>query len=67
MLHANEKIIKNKVGLLNLAQELGNLSKACCIMGYSRETFYRYQEAVEARCDAQTSIITSLSPANHPF
>src|SRR3990167_5635964 len=48
MLHSNEKIIKNKVGLINLAQELGNVSKACKIMGYSRETFYRYQEAVES-------------------
>lgn len=46
MLHTNEKVIKNKVGLINLAQELGNISKACKIMGYSRETFYRYQEAV---------------------
>jgi transposase InsO family protein len=46
MLHTNEKIIKNKVGLINLAQELGNISRACKIMGYSRETFYRYQEAV---------------------
>lgn len=46
MLHTNEKIIKNKVGLINLAQELGNISKACKIMGYSRETFYRYQEAI---------------------
>lgn len=46
MLHSNEKIIRNKVGLLNLAQELGNVSRACKIMGYSRETFYRYQEAV---------------------
>lgn len=47
MLHSNEKIIRNKVGLINLAQELGNISKACKILGYSRETFYRYQEAVE--------------------
>jgi len=46
MLHSNEKIIRNKVGLMNLAEELGNVSKACRIMGYSRETFYRYQEAV---------------------
>jgi transposase InsO family protein len=46
VLHSNEKIIRNKVGLLNLAQELGNVSRACKIMGYSRETFYRYQEAV---------------------
>jgi len=46
VLHTTEKIIKNKVGLLNLAEELGNISKACRVMGYSRETFYRYQEAV---------------------
>lgn len=47
MLHTNEKIIKNKVGLLNLAEELQNISKACKIMGFSRETFYRYQRAVQ--------------------
>ena len=33
MLHTNEKIIKPKVGLLNLAEELGNVSKACQVMG----------------------------------
>jgi transposase InsO family protein len=48
MLHSNEKVIKHKVGLLNLAQELGNVSKACKIMGLSRDTFYRYQTAVDA-------------------
>jgi hypothetical protein len=32
---------------LNLADEPGNLSKACKIMGLSRDTFYRYQKAVE--------------------
>jgi transposase len=47
MLHTTEKVIKNKVGLLNLAQELDNVSKACKIMGFSRETFYRYKRAVE--------------------
>lgn len=47
MYHTNERIIKNKVGLLNLAEELGNISKACKVMGFSRETFYRYQKAVE--------------------
>jgi len=48
MLNTNEKIIKHKVGLLNLAEELGNVSKACQVMGVSRDTFYRYQSAVEA-------------------
>ncbi|SHO57395.1 IS481 family transposase [Vibrio quintilis] len=47
MLHTNNPIIKHKAGLLNLAEELGNVSKACKIMGVSRDTFYRYQELVE--------------------
>jgi len=34
LLQSNEKIIKHKVGLLNLAEELGNVSKACQIIGY---------------------------------
>ena len=40
----SQKIIKPKLGLLELAKELGNVSKACQVMGYSRDTFYRYQE-----------------------
>jgi len=47
MLNTNDKIIKHKVGLLNLAEELGNVSKACQVMGLSRDTFYRYKTAVE--------------------
>lgn len=39
-----EKIIKNKVGLLNLAEQLGNVSQACKIMGFSRDSFYRFKE-----------------------
>jgi transposase InsO family protein len=39
-----QKIIKNKLGLLHLAEELGNISQACKIMGFSRDTFYRYQK-----------------------
>ena len=45
--HVSSRIIRNKLGLLNLAQELGNVSKACKIMGLSRDTFYRYQAAVQ--------------------
>lgn len=47
MIESNERIIKHKVGLLNLAEELGNVSKACKVMGLSRDTFYRYKSAVE--------------------
>lgn len=39
MLHANNPIIKHKAGLLNLAEELGNVSKACKIMGVLRDKF----------------------------
>ena len=42
-----EKIIKQKIGLLNLAKELGNVSKACQVLGYSRDTFYRYKTLYE--------------------
>jgi molybdenum-dependent DNA-binding transcriptional regulator ModE len=43
----NERAIKHKVGLLNLAEELGNVSRACKTMGLSRDTCYRYKAAVE--------------------
>jgi len=48
MLHTNNQIIKHKVGLLNLAEELQNVSRACKVMGVSRDTFYRYQELVKS-------------------
>ena len=48
MIHTNDNVIKHKVGLLNLAEELGNVSKACKMMGLSRDTFYCYKDAVDA-------------------
>lgn len=39
-----EKIIKNKLGLLKLAEQLGNVSEACKVLGYSRDSFYRFQQ-----------------------
>lgn len=46
MINSKDKIVKHKLGLLNLAEELGNVSRACKVMGVSRDTFYRYLEAV---------------------
>lgn len=47
MMHTSNRIIKHKAGLLNLAEELGNISKACKVMGVSRDTFYRYKELAD--------------------
>lgn len=57
MSSVQQNVIKHKLGLLNLAAELGNVSRACKVMGFSRDTFYRYQAArdeggVEALIDA---------------
>lgn len=38
------KLIKTKLGLLNLAEQLNNVSQACKLMGYSRDSFYRIKE-----------------------
>ena len=45
MIHSTEKVISHKVGLINLAEELQNVSQACKVMGFSRDTFYRYKDA----------------------
>lgn len=43
-MNQESKLIKTKLGLLNLAEHLGNVSKACKFMGYSRDSFYRIKE-----------------------
>ena len=46
-MNTESKLIKSKLGLLQLAEQLGNVSTACKYLGYSRDTFYRYKELFE--------------------
>src|SRR5262249_48498554 len=39
-----QKIIRAKIGLLELAKQLGNVSQACKMKGYSPDSFYRFKE-----------------------